>query len=168
MYYFNLIEKLYKNKVKYLVVGGLAVNLHGVPRITQDIDLIIAMEQENILKLNTILKKLRYIPRLPINPDDIANPKIVKDWIINKNLQAFSFYQQKENYKVVDIVLVHPLDFKKAFKNKSIKKVKDIEIYLVSIDDLIQMKKNTGRKQDLSDIEMLKKVKKYLKGKTNE
>jgi hypothetical protein len=82
----------------------------------------------------------------------------VKDWIENRNLKAFSFYHKKDNYKVIDIVLVHPLNFDKAFENKTVKKAKDIEIYLVSIDDLIRMKEFSGRPQDFSDIEMLKKV----------
>lgn len=162
MYYFELLEELYKNGIRYLIVGGLAVNLHGVPRVTQDIDIVIAMERENILKLNAVLKKLGYKPRLPVNPDDMVNSKIVKDWVVNKNLKAFSFYHQKENYKVVDIVLVHQLDFEDAFKNKSVKKAQNIEIYLVSIDDLIKMKKSAGRSQDSSDVKMLKKVKRYI------
>lgn len=41
MYYFEVLGGLYKNKVRYLIVGGLAVNLSGVPRVTQDIDIII-------------------------------------------------------------------------------------------------------------------------------
>jgi len=58
--------------------------------------------------------------------------------------------------------LVHPLNFEKAFENKAVKRAKDIEIYVASIDDLMQMKKDSGRSQDSSDIEMLKRVKKYL------
>mgnify|MGYP001589470130 FL=1 len=37
MYYFEILEGLYKSKVRYLVVGGLSVNLYGVPRVTQDL-----------------------------------------------------------------------------------------------------------------------------------
>ncbi|NHI94334.1 MAG: hypothetical protein EAX96_17715 [Candidatus Lokiarchaeota archaeon] len=159
MYYFDIIKALFENKIKYLIVGGLAVNLYGVPRVTQDIDLIIYMERENILKLNHLLKNLGYIPRLAVNPDDLTNKEIIKEWIENKNLKAFSFYNERENYKVVDIILVHPLDFLKAFERKTIKKIDETEIYIVSIDDLILMKEVVGRKQDFSDIELLKKVK---------
>ncbi len=42
------------------------------------------------------------------------------------------------------------------------KSVKDIEIYLASIDDVIKTKLFSGRAQDISDIEMLKKARKYL------
>lgn len=162
MFYVDLLGQLYRHQVKYLIVGGLAVNLYGVPRVTQDIDIIVFIAPDNIRKLNRILKDLNYIPRLPVNPDDMANPDILKEWIENKNLKAFSFYHREQNYKVVDIVLVHPLDFEASFNNKVIKKAKGIEIYLASIDDIIKMKKFSGRTQDMSDIEMLKKAKRYM------
>ena len=165
MYYFEILEGLYKSKVRYLIAGGLSVNLYGVPRVTQDIDIVIAMDRENVLKITSLLKELGYVPRLPVSPDDLANPDKVKDWIENKNLKAFSFYHKNENYKVLDIVLVHPLDFEKSFKNRTVKRAKDIDIYLASIDDVVKMKEFSGRSQDLSDIEMLNKVRKYLEEK---
>lgn len=165
MYYFEILEGLYKSKVRYLIVGGLSVNLYGVPRVTQDIDIVIAMDRENVLKITSLLKELSYVPRLPVSPDDLANPDKVKDWIENKNLKAFSFYHKNENYKVIDIVLVHPLDFERSFKNRTVKRAKDIDIYLASIDDVVKMKEFSGRSQDLSDIEMLNKVRKYLEEK---
>lgn len=162
MFYIDLLEQLYHHHVKYLIVGGLAVNLYGVPRVTQDIDIIVFITPDNIRKLNKILKDLDYIPRLPVNPNDMANPDILKGWIENRNLKAFSFYHREQNYKVVDIVLVHPLDFEASFNNKAIRKAKGIEIYLASIDDIIKMKEFSGRSQDMSDIEMLKKAKRYM------
>jgi len=162
MYYFEVLEALYKGRVRYLIVGGLAVNLYGVPRVTQDIDLIISTSKTNILKVISILKNLGYVPRLPVNPVDLADSDKVKDWIENRNLKAFSFCHKKDDYKEIDIVLVHPLDFEESFKNKTVKKVENVEIYLASIDDLIKTKELSGRAQDISDIEMLKKARKYL------
>lgn len=164
MFYLEILEGLYEKKIRYLIVGGLSVNLYGVPRLTQDIDIIISTDRENILKIITLLKNYGYVPRLPVNPEDLADSEKVKDWVENRNLKAFSFYHKKDNYKVVDIVLVHPLDFEKSFKNRTVKRVKDIEIYLASIDDIIKTKEFSGRAQDISDIEMLKKARKYLEG----
>ena len=164
MYYFEILEGLYERKIRYLIVGGLSVNLYGVPRVTQDIDIIISTDRENILKIITLLKNQGYGPRLPVNPEDLAESDKVKDWVENRNLKAFSFYHKKDNYKVVDILLVHPLDFEESFKNRTVKRVKDIKIYLASIDDIIKTKEFSGRAQDISDIEMLKKARKYLEG----
>ena len=170
MYYFEILKELFNRKIDYLIVGGLAVNLYGVPRVTQDIDIIIAFDKKNIFTLNGVFKNLGYIPRLPgVDPEELADPVVRKDWIENRNLKAFSFYHTKDTYKAVDIVLVHPLDFNKAFQHKTIKKAQGITINLVSMDDLIAMKSFSGRQQDLSDIELLKKIQQYHdKGKARE
>ncbi|MEP9410579.1 MAG: hypothetical protein HRF42_04120 [Candidatus Brocadia sp.] len=165
MFYFEVFKAFYQEKVKYLVVGGLAVNLHGVPRITYDIDIIIPTDRDNVLKLNRTLRALGYVPRLPVNPDDMADEKTLKDWIENRNMRAFSFYHKKEHTKVVDIVLEHPLDFTEAFRRSAMKKVGDIEIYVASIDDMIAMKKVSNRPKDLSDMEMLKEALKIMEQK---
>ena len=170
MYYFEILKELFNCKIDYLIVGGLAVNLYGVPRVTQDIDIIIAFDKENICELNGVLKRLGYVPRLPgVDPEELADPIVRDDWIANKNLKAFSFYHTKDGYKAVDIVLVHPLDFAKSFQNKTTKKAQGIAINLVSLDDLIRMKSFSGRQQDLSDIELLKKIQQYReKGELHE
>lgn len=162
MFYFEVFNAFYQEKVQYLVVGGLAVNLHGVPRVTYDIDIIISTDRDNVLKLNRTLKNLGYVPRLPISPDNMADEKILKDWTENRNMKAFSFYHKKENHKVVDIVLVQPLDFTQAFQHRVIKKVDDIEIYVASIDDMISMKKASNRPKDLSDLAMLQEAHKIM------
>ena len=162
MYYFEVLKALFDHEIDYLIVGGLAVNLYGIPRVTQDIDIIIAFDRENIFKLNGVFRDLGYVPRLPgVDPEELADPVVRKDWIVDRNLKAFSFYHKKDAYKAVDIILVHPLDFAKAFQNKTIKKAQGIAINLVSMDDLIKMKSFSGRQQDLSDIALLKKIQQY-------
>ena len=163
MYYLDVLEELYKKDVKYLIVGGLAVNLHGIPRVTQDIDIIISTAQKNILTIIQILDSLSYKPRLPVNPEDLAKPEIVDDWINIKNMKAFSFYHEEDNFKVIDIVISHNLEFENAYKNKVEKKVNGFIIYLASIGDIIKLKEYSGREQDLSDIEMLRKLLKFQK-----
>ncbi len=165
MYYFEVLKALYEKKIKYLVVGGLAVNLYGVPRVTQDVDVIISTDKSNILKVVEALTDLGYVSRLPLNPKDLADKEKLDSWIKNKNLKSFSFYNKDQNYKVVDILLVHPLNFEKSFENKVVRKMGKIKIYLASIDDLIKTKEFSGRNQDYSDINMLKTVKRYIDGK---
>jgi hypothetical protein len=81
MFYYELFEAIYKAHIRYLVVGGLSVNLHGVPRVTTDVDLIIAMNRENILSLANVLKALDFLPRLPVNPENLSDPDKVKTWV---------------------------------------------------------------------------------------
>jgi len=165
MFYYDILEGLFRKEIKYLIVGGLSVNLYGVPRVTQDIDIIISLEKENISKTISLFKDLGYLPKLPVNPEELLDCKKVEDWIKNRNLIAFSFYHHSEIYKEVDIVLVHPLDFEKSFENKTINKFMEIAIYIAPIDDIIKMKETSGRAQDVSDANMLKKVKQILDNK---
>ncbi len=48
MFYLELFRKLQQRHVRYLVAGGLAMNLHGVPRMTMDVDLVLAFDHENL------------------------------------------------------------------------------------------------------------------------
>lgn len=162
MFYFDILKAFYDSKIKYMIVGGLSVNLYGIPRVTQDIDVIIALDRTNVIAVNVIMKKLGYLPRLPVNPDNLHDKNIRESWIKDRNLIAFTYYHPAENYKIVDIVISHPVDFDSAYKNKTEKCVKDFKINLISIDDLIKMKTFSGRNQDLSDIELLKKLLKFM------
>jgi len=159
MYYNDILKGLQNSKVRYLVVGGLAVNLHGVPRTTQDVDLIISLDKDNVVNLCRLMKDMGYVPRLPVDPLGMADRKTLEDWTENRNLTAFSFYHREANYKVVDIVLVQPLNFNEAYQRKIVINAGDMEVCLVSLDDLIKMKIVAGRPRDLSDAEMLKEAK---------
>ena len=164
IYYLELFKMFTKNKVRYLVVGGLGVLLHGVPRVTHDIDIIVSMDSDNITKLNRALLALGYVPRLPVDPNDLSDPKKVTVWIGERNLKAFSFYNKADPYKVVDVLLVHGLDFDRSFKGRTRKKIEGVMVNLISIDDLIEMKRRVGRPQDQDDVEMLSKIKKLSGG----
>jgi hypothetical protein len=167
MFYTEILESFYKNKIRYLLVGGLALNLHGVPRTTFDMDIIIPSDKINSGKLINAIKELNYVPRLPVDPLKMADPEVLKDWIENKNMKAFSFYHKIDNARVIDIVLVHPLGFDEAEARKKVFTFRGIEIPVLSIDDLIEMKKFSGRPKDLSDAEMLREAKK-ISGDGNE
>ncbi len=159
MYYFDVLGSMEENKIKYLVVGGLAVNLYNVQRLTNDIDLIISMDKENVIKFVHTMEDLGYVPRVPLKPELLAYKNKVKEWVDNKNMKIFSFYNEKRNFEVVDIVIEQPLDFNKAYENRVIKNINNINVSVVSLDDLTIMKKLSGRVKDLDDVKKLKQVK---------
>lgn len=159
MFYLDILETLHNNKIRYVVIGGLAVNLHGIPRTTADIDIIISLDRDNVLKLVNALRELGYIPRLPVDPEGMADPETRRIWIQEKNMKAFSFYNKKENFRAIDIVLVHPLSFDQVEKRSIRLKVRGLRVPVASIDDLIEMKRASDRDQDRSDVEMLEEAK---------
>lgn len=151
-----------------MIAGGLSVNLHGIPRVTHDIDVVIALDRDNIFRVIEVMKKLDYAPGLPVDAEELADADKRRLWTDEKNLIAFSFRHRKHDFRRVDIILVHPLNFDEAYKRKTSKRLRDFEIDIVSIDDLIKMKEFSGRSQDMADIAMLNKVKKFLGGQDGE
>lgn len=55
--YLGIFREFNKYKIQYLICGGLAVNLYGVPRMTYDIDLLLNMKDKNLERFCRLLKK---------------------------------------------------------------------------------------------------------------
>jgi len=145
--------------VKYVLVGGIAINLHGFMRSTADMDILVEMSNENLRKVVGILKGKGYHVKQPVDPMGIADEKIRYDWIHNKHMKAFNFYREDE-LKEVDIIIESPVSFEEA-KSSAIRfKIDDTVLPVISIDNLIKMKQASGRSVDKLDIEQLKKIKK--------
>jgi len=144
--------------IDYLVVGGLAVNFHGVPRMTYDIDLMILLEPENVLKLVTKLTQWGYKPKIPIDPRDLADETKRTSWILEKGMKALNFYSETLPIGEIDILIDTPVPYEEL-KGRAIRvELQDVKIPTVSIHDLIELKLRAGRKQDLADVEHLRMV----------
>jgi predicted nucleotidyltransferase len=156
--YKTIFKELNDNGIDYLVVGGLAVNLFGVPRLTYDIDLMIHMNPENIEKLVSKLTHWGYKPKIPVNPLEFADEEKRNLWISEKGMKAFNLFSEHLPIGEIDIVIYSPIPYK-ILKERAVKiQIQDIVIPVISIHDLIEIKLQTGRKQDLSDVEYLKKI----------
>jgi len=154
--YKGIFKELNKLKIDYLVVGGLAVNFHGVPRMTYDIDLMILLKSDNILKLVKRLTQWGYKPKIPIDPEDLADKTKRDSWIHDKGMKALNFYSEKLSIAEIDLVIDSPIPYDKL-KNGAVKiEFQWGRIPVVSIRDLIELKQRAGRKQDLADVEHLK------------
>lgn len=162
--YEDILRAFQKQKVKYALVGGIAVNLLGSLRSTADMDILVEMSNDNLAKIVTILKGNGYRVKQPVDPMGIADKKTRECWIKKKHMKAFNFYKENE-LKEVDIIIDTPVTFEDAKKDILWIKSDDIRIPVISINNLIKMKKNTGRSIDKLDIEELKKIKKLRKMK---
>lgn len=156
----NLFERVFRElnnaKVQYLVVGGVAVNLHGYVRFTGDLDLLLFLDHKNLEKMDRAMKKLKYSERLPVSIFALSDEKQVKTWLKEKNLQAFTFNPPKGNLLQIDIILEDSLKFNSFNKKKTIKTIGNLHIPVVSIKDIIKMKKKANREKDMLDINVIK------------
>jgi hypothetical protein len=158
MDYQTIFQKLNELKIDYLVVGGLAVNLHGVPRMTYDIDLMIHLSSENVRKLVDTLKEWGYRPKIPADPMDLGNEDKRNSWIQEKEMKALNFYSESLPIGEIDLVISSPVPYDDLKKRAVEIEVGGEKIPVISIHDLITVKVNAGRKQDLSDVEHLKMI----------
>lgn len=157
-FYEEILRAFQKQKVKYILVGGIAVNLLGSMRGTADLDILVEMSDDNLKKIVKILKKYGYRVKQPVDPLRIADKKTREDWIKNKNMKALNFYKEDE-LKEVDIIIESPVSFEEANKKPVLIEVDDLILPVISIDNLIKMKEKTGRAVDKLDIEELKMIK---------
>lgn len=152
MFFGNVIRALNQYRVQYRLVGGYAVALHGAVRGTVDIDFVISLDQGSYRKTEKALNSIGLKSRLPISADEVFNFR--EEYIKNRNLIAWSFVNPENPLEIVDIIITED-----AKKMKSvIKAAGGIRIKIATINDLINMKKKSGRKQDMEDIIALEKI----------
>lgn len=75
IFYEKVFKALNKAKVKYVVVGGTAVILHGYPRFTNDLDLIVFLEDGNLEKFFDTLQSIGFLPKVPVTKEQFKDKK---------------------------------------------------------------------------------------------
>lgn len=151
----RVLLALNRENVRYLVAGGVAVVLHGYLRTTADLDLIVHLESENVLRALRALASLGYRPRAPVAAEDFAEASIRESWIREKNLQVFSFWSNDHPGLEVDLFVREPFDFDAAYTSTEEIRLERTVVRVVPRQLLIEMKRTAGRPRDLEDVEAL-------------
>ena len=146
-------------KGQYVVVGGLAAVLHGVNRLTHDIDLVVELHTEPALEMITTLSNLGYQPKVPVNASDFADTDKRNVWIREKGMQVFSLWDPSNELPNIDLFVEYPVDFEELLTDASVIDLGDCKIPIASVSHLISMKAKAGREQDIRDIEALSRLK---------
>ncbi|MCA1758737.1 MAG: nucleotidyltransferase, partial [Bacteroidales bacterium] len=129
----EFIELLNEHKVKYLIIGGYAVNFHGYPRYTKDIDFWLWMNKENIQNLLEALKEFGF-GSLGLKPEDFLSPENI-------------IQLGNEPYRIDMLMDLEGVDFEKCYRRKTEIELDGIKTNFLSLQDLIKVKKTTGRLQ---------------------
>lgn len=159
MFYIDLFNALNRHHVQYLLIGGLAVSLHGVERSTMDIDITVAMHPDNLAALIAMAQELELSPVLPVPIESLKDLDLLKQWHQERNLEAFALRTKEIAGVTLDILLFPPVDFATMHSCAVHFNVGNVDIPVASIDDLIALKKAVGRPIDLSDIQHLQTLK---------
>jgi hypothetical protein len=141
-----------RNRVRYAIVGGYAVALHGAVRGTMDVDIVINWDLRSLRGAERALGELGLISRLPVAADDIFQFR--DEYIKNRNLIAWNFYHPEDASQQVDIIITFDL----KGKGRQTLETLDGPIRVLNKQDLIEMKQKSGRPQDLEDVKALEKL----------
>ena len=137
----EFIELLNSNDVKYMVVGGYALAIHGHPRYTKDIDIWILMDVENARKVVQVLKEFGF-SELGLKEEDFLTPE---------NVIQLGYPPCR-----IDILTqATGLDFRESYPRRLEVEIDGVQMNIIGFEDLKKNKRSTGRLQDLADIERL-------------
>jgi predicted nucleotidyltransferase len=139
----ELFESLNVNRVRYLLIGGYAVGVYGYSRTTNDIDIFVSDDGENIQRIIAALNDFGG------SDTDLSSIFSEKRSLVEIGV---------EPVKVQLMNFADGIVFDEAFERKMVIKVDDIEISTIGKEDLIANKLASGRHKDLDDVEMIERL----------
>jgi len=156
--YLGIFKELNARGIKYLVVGGTAINLYGIPRMTYDLDILLDLEPGNLERFLSLVKGWGFKPKASVELMDFADEAKRREWMVRKHMKAFNLVNPAWGISEIDVVIGPPVDYHQAAKRMNRLDLQGVPVPTVSIEDLIRMKRTANRKQDKDDILFLKKV----------
>jgi hypothetical protein len=154
-----IARALEEGQVRYLVVGGVAVVAHGYGRLTGDLDLVVELERDNVLKFFAALAPLGYRPHVPVSPEAFADAVTRKRLRAEKGMQVLSLVSDRYPDVPIDVLAEEPFDFGSAHAEALVQDVAaGVPLRIVGLRTLIRMKEDVGRARDRDDVEQLRKL----------
>jgi hypothetical protein len=149
----SLLAGFNKQKVEFMVVGGFAMAFHGYPRATGDIDLWIKNTPENMMRLREALVQAGFPEAIGLR----ATTQLVPGMAI------FNFADSDFKIDLMhNLKLFKETDFDSCLQRASVNRYDEVEIRVISAEDLLEEKSMTNRGKDLMDVDFLKEK---VKGK---
>jgi len=127
-----------------MLIGGYAVILHGHPRLTNDLDVVIANDDENVERCLGALREFGF------DGPDLTDKLFAEP----KSLVRMGV----EPIKIEILNFLEGVDFDDAYARREVRPAEDIQIDLISLEDLLANKRAVGRDKDMLDVKELSKV----------
>ncbi|MFU8821811.1 MAG: hypothetical protein ACNA8G_09680 [Gammaproteobacteria bacterium] len=138
--------------VRYALVGGYAVALHGAVRGTVDVDFVLRWSLRDLEAAEAALGSIGLVSRLPVTAGEVF--RFRDEYIRNRNLIAWNFYNPRDFSEQVDIIISEDLKGKRRVRMETLAG----PVQVLSRRDLIAMKRASDRPQDLADVQALEKL----------
>jgi hypothetical protein len=150
-----IVQALNAAEVRFIVVGGVAVNAHGYLRFTKDVDLVIRLSPRDIVSAFRALERIDYRPSNPISAEDFADAEKREGWRREKGMLVLKMWSDAHRETPLDIFVYEPFDFDAEYE-RALFKEGEIPARFASIPALIAMKEVANRPEDRIDIEKLR------------
>jgi aminoglycoside-2''-adenylyltransferase len=138
---------LNRHRVRYVLVGGVAANLHGSIRATKDVDVLVPKDRANTQRLLRALSELPY---------GIARELDVEE-IVGKPITIVG-----DDPRVDILTAAWDVTFERANRSKVVRRIAGIRVPYLGLDDL-RRSKRTGRARDRADLEALRGMRRARK-----
>jgi hypothetical protein len=147
-------------RVEFVVAGGVAMVLHGIERMTLDLDIAVSLDQENLYRFLGALRHLGLVPRAPLPAETILDRNRIERVILEKNALVFTFWSPSEPYKQIDMFLTRENGFDDLISDAHALWIKGRPIRVASRRKLIEMKSRVQpiREKDETDIRELRRI----------
>ncbi|TSA14629.1 MAG: hypothetical protein D4R74_07935 [Betaproteobacteria bacterium] len=155
----DLLQALSDAQVQYVLVGGLAVQLHGYMRSTFDIDLVLAMNDDNLGRFIAVAQGYGLVPAIPVPLDSLRNASLIDQWHREKGMLAFALREPHSGGIVVDVLVRPDLSYERLIASATAGELFGRKVWIASIDDLLAMKRVANRPKDQLDVAALEKIK---------
>jgi hypothetical protein len=149
--FLSVLRAFANANVRYVLVGGLAVLLHGVDRLTADIDVVIDLAPEQAAKAIDALLNLGFKASAPVDPRLFSNEGVRRRWRDQSGMLVLSFWDPQHHCPTVDIFADYPMDFDLLCKDAVRVWLSGTPVPVASIEHLIAIKRAAGRPKDLDD-----------------
>lgn len=155
--YRDILKGLVDAGVEFIIGGGVACVLHGVERVTMDVDLAVHMQPTNLECFIKVMTRLGLKPRVPINPLSLLDPTFVSFLIKEKHAIVFSFLDPDYPIRHVDIFLTADLTYESLFPDSDVIDLNGFQVRIINRPRLLAIKRaiHPLRVKDTLDIEFL-------------
>lgn len=107
-----------------------------------------------MLRAFAAVARLGYRSRVPITAEQFADPALRRRLIEEKRMQVLNFWSDAHRDTPVDLFVTEPFDFADEYEKAVAREISPgVTVRIVSLPTLLEMKKTSGRPQDLADID---------------
>jgi predicted nucleotidyltransferase len=154
----RVFRLLNERDVHYVIVGGIAVILHGIPRLTADLDIILDLDPANASQAIEVLQAAGFVAEVPVDIREFADENIRRSWIVDKHMKALSLHDGEMPPTVIDLLAESPIPFEDLYQRAKVVSLEAMTLRVAAIPDLIVLKRLSGRPEDLRDVAELEKI----------